>query len=349
MWQDWGLWNYNVASSEIRNITAIPGATCGVFYYNRTTNEFINSVDNDDSPLWVDGKMYNKAYREGLIDPNSFTQPYSQATTTMNNGQVIVQLASWLTTDANAALAKANPDNPDAGYVSILMDNASYNAGNYSTTGLSEFWCVSSKCKYPERALDVINTMYKEDISRDIQCGVKGDTWDVGSDGKATLTDKGLTYNSDPDFTANTGAQKYSNYSGIDIYSRDSNGQFINLMYEPDVLAKTLTPLTKDWLTMYNETDESDLWKDHNGKANDTTFTNLFPAPSSDIARIDAKVNEYIVTALPKLIMCKSDDEFAAQKAQMIKDIQAIDGYDQLQEWCKTSLESTAEAVKQYQ
>lgn len=349
MWQDWGLWHYTVASGVIRNLVGLPGLSNSVLFYNPNTYEFVNSLDNDNSPVWVDAEMYNKAYRAGLMDPNSFTQPYSQATTAMDNGQVIVQLASWLTPGPNATLAADNPDNPDAGYVSILVDNGEYASSTYSSTGFAEFWCVSSKCKYPERALDVINTMYKEDISRAIQCGVKGDTWDVGDDGKAYLTEKGLTYNSDPDFMTKTGAGKYSNFSGIDVYSRDSNGQFINLMYDPDVLAKTLTPLKQSWLSMYNETSESDLWKNHNGKAGNSAFQNLFPTPSSDISRIDAKVNEYMVTALPKLVMCESDEAFAAQKAQMIQDIQAIDGFDQLLDWSKTSLETTAEAAKKYE
>lgn len=304
---------------------------------------------DDASPLWVDGAMYNKAYRMGLIDPNSFTQTYAQATTTMDNGQVICQLAQWLTDSPNAALAAANPDNPDAGYVSILIDGAKYSSGSYSYTGLGNYWCISSKCKNPERALEVINYLYTEEASRNLLCGVKGETWDEDENGKAYLTDQGLTMKNNSEWMNTTGARKLQNYTGIDVYSRDFDGQYLDLFYEPEELAKTLLPVKKSWLEFYGEESESDLWKNNGGVVGNAAFTGLIPSKPSDIARTDTQIYSYLVTALPNLIMAADDEAFEAQKQKIIEDVKAIEGYDEYISWCKESIENTAAELEKYE
>lgn len=350
MWQDWGLWYYTVASEVVRSIGSVANTNSKTAFVNYADGySFMDGLLDEESPLWVDGAMYNKAYRLGLVDPNSFTQTYAQATTTMDNGQVICELASWLIPAPNATLNAANPDNPDAGYANILMDGGNYSVANYSSAGLAEYWCISSKCKYPERALQMINYLYTEEGSRNIYNGVKGETWDEDENGAAYFTEYGLEMMKDPDRVAKTGAGKIANYAGIDVQSRDFDGQFIDLSYEASEQEKTLLPVAKSWLEFYGAESEADLWRERGGIVANTAFSALFPALPSDIARIDTKIQSYMTTALPLLVMAEDDAAFEAQKQQIIKDVQAIDGYQEYIDWCKNAVEETAAKVALYE
>lgn len=350
MWQDWGLWYYTVASEVIQSTAGVTNTTAKVAFVDKADGyRFVDGLLDEESPLWVDGAMFNQAYQAGLMDPNSFTQTNAQATTTMNNGQVLCELAQWLTTSPNTELMNENPDNPDAGYVNILMEDANYGLANYSSTGLAQYWCISSKCKNPERALQVINYLYTEEGSRNIYNGVKGETWDEDENGNAYYTDYGLEMLNNPDNVSITGAGKIGNYAGIDIQSRDFDGQFINLAYEPAEIEKTLLPVQKSWLEFYGVESETELWEQRGGYVNDTTYDALFPAMPSDIARIDTKIASYMTTAMPLLIMAEDDAAFEAQKQQIIQDVQAIEGYEEYMDWCRTSVEETAAKAAEYE
>lgn len=345
MFQNWGLWYYFVASEQIRGMGSLGN---GRVAFTDSNLSFIDGLMDDNSPVWVDSAMYNRAYRKGLIDPNSFTQTDAQATTAMDNGQVIVQLASWLTDAPNAALAAANPDNKDAGYVSILVDGVNYSSGTYNPAGFNQYWCISSKCKNPERALEVINYFYTEEGSRTLLCGAKGDTWDEDENGKAYLTEKGRTMKENSDWMNTTGARKLQNYTGIDVYSKDFDGQFIDLFYEPEEQEKTLTDVKKSWLEFYGAESENELWQNNGGTVGNTVFSNLLPAMPSDIARIDTKIESYMTTAMPALVMAEDDAAYNAQKEKMIAEVTAIEGYEEYMDWWKNAVEETAAKAAEF-
>ena len=346
MWQDWGKWHYTVLSEVTRSVNGVPGAGA-VNYVDYANNyAFVDGLKSDNSPLWVDGEMYNKAYRAGLIDPDSFTQAYAQATSKMDAGQVLCQVAQWLTDGPNATLVKTGTK--DAGYVSIPLKGAAYSSANYNPVGLAEYWSISSKCKDPKRAMDVINYIYSAECSRNFLSGAKGDTWTADASGKATLTDKGIKLKSDANFMITSGARKFQNFPGIDNYSKDSTGQFIDLYSDPDVLAKTLTPLKQDWLKAYGTTSENDFWHKNGGIATNSTFGQLLPTAQDDIARLDAKIATYLQANLAKLVMAKSEADFASVKAQIIKDVTAMDGYQAYVDWAKKAVETGKAGIANY-
>jgi putative aldouronate transport system substrate-binding protein len=348
MWQDWGLWHYTVLSQVIRSIGSVPGLGGQVAFLDGSDLSFMDGLTDNNSPTWVDTKFYNKLYQAGIMDPNSFTQGYAQASTTMSNGQVICQAAQWLADAVNPQIAKDNPTNADAGYVSIILQGAKYNSSNYAPIGFASFWAISSKCTAPDRAMDVINYLFSEEGSRTLLTGVKGDIWTTDATGKAVLTDKGLTIKNQTDFMASTGIRKYQNNTGIDMYSKDSKGRYLDLFFEPDVLAKTLTPLAKSWLSTYNVASSDELFHKMGGITSNMAFNAMMEVPPEDVMRLDAKIVGYMQTALPKLTMSKTDAAYEVQKQQMIKDIQAMDGYQAYMDWAKSAIQKAATAAAKY-
>jgi putative aldouronate transport system substrate-binding protein len=346
MWQDWGKWHYTVLSEVVNSVSGVPGTDAVNFIDYNNDYAFVDGLNDAISPLWVDGELYNKAYRAGLLDPDSLTQGYAQASAKMDAGQVLCQVAQWLTDGSNSALATSV--GPEAGYVSIPVQGAHYGAANYNPVGLASYWCISANCKNPDRAMDVINYMFTEEASRNMLCGVKDDTWTVDGSGKAVLTDKGISLKSDPDFMIKTGARKFQNLTGIDVQSADSKGQFIDLFNDPDVLAKTLTPLKKSWLSAYGASSENEFWHKQGAIASNTAFKTLIPVAPEDIARINAKINSYLQENLAKLVMAKSDAEFAKVKQQIIDDISSMDGYKEYVAWAKSAVDTAKKGVANF-
>jgi hypothetical protein len=340
-WFDWGLWSGVVLHQEIFGVYANQvGAE-----YDAVNFDYIDRINDDSSDLWVDGKLLNKAYRKGLLDPDTFTQKYDAASAKMDAGRVVCQMAQWLTDKINTDLAKSGK--ADAGYVSIPWTGARYHAGNYNPIGLASYWSISSKCKAPDRAMDVINYFFSVEGSRTILSGVKGKYW-VEENGNARLTDVGLNAKSDSNFITTTGIHKFQNLTGIDMLSKDANGQFIDLFLEPDILSKTLTSVKKDWLNHYGAGSEDELWRKYNGYAANTAFSALFPQPDEDTKRLDAKITTYLTTNMPRVWMAKTDAEFEASRTKIKEDIKKMDGYNQYVETTRKAIEDTKALMKDY-
>ena len=298
LWQDWGLWHYTVLGEMMRSIG---GVAADVVYCDYTDYTFVDGLADARSPVWTDSRLYNILYRAGLIDPNSFTQDNAQATTAMNNGQVLCQAASWLCDAPNADLAQKYPDNPDAGFVSIVLENSRYYAANDNPTGLACYYCISSKCSAPARAMDLINYMFSEEGSRTLLTGVKGDIWDYDASGKAVLTEKGYTIKSQPNFMDTTGIRKFQNIPGFDTDCQDSKGQYFDLFYEPDNMVKTLTALQKNWLNLYGVSAPDELWRKNNYLSRNSQFPAALAlvTPPDEIKLLSSKITDYWTTAFP--------------------------------------------------
>ncbi len=318
MWSDWGLWHYTVLSEVMRGIQGKGGAN----FIDTKTYEYVDGLKDARSPLWIDSAFYNKLWRAGIVDPDSFTQTFDQAIAKFNAGQVTMQAAYWVLGGQNSTLVKTNAD-----YLSIPVEGMSYNAAQYNPLG-SKFYVVSANSKNPEKAIQVLNWMYSDEGARSLLDGAKGDTWTVDASGKAVLTAKGLTLKEDKDFVVNSGAQKYLNSTALDPQAKDSTGkQFIDLFNEPEVQAKTLTEAQKEWLANYKMDSTHNLWKKFNAFAPNSAYDQFAPVPSDESKRTSSKIDTYLSTAIPKLIMSKTDAEFTTNKATIIKDVNAIQEY----------------------
>jgi putative aldouronate transport system substrate-binding protein len=340
MWQDWGLWNYIVISQVVRGLGSFGGANIALTDPNFN---FIDGLNDPQASYWVDGAFYNKLYKAGVLDPDSFTQTNAQATAKMEAGQEICQLAYWMVNGQNSTLTKTNAE-----YTSIPLKGGKYNSAGYNPVG-SKYFIISNNCKSPDRAMDVINWMYSDEGSRSLLNGAKGDTWTIDSTGKAVFTEKGLNMKNDKNYVINTGAGLYLNSTGIDPFSMDSTGkQFIDLFNDPAVLSKTLTGTQKEWLSTYGVKSSNDLWHKFGGYALNSTYSMLTPVQSESFKRTDAQIVTYLQSELPRLIMAKTDSDFAAAKAKIIKDITAMDGYKEYMAEAKSSIAKAKAAGDKY-
>ncbi len=344
-WQDWGVWHTSVLHDNLFGQGGW-GSAGSVGYTNNNNNfKFIDRINDDASSYWIDGDLYSKAYRQGLLDPDSFTQKYDGASAKMNAGRVVCQVAQWLADPVSAELQKKGL--ADAGYVSIPFEGGVFSGSNYNPIGLASYWSVSANCKTPDRAVDVINYFFSEEGSRTMLSGIKGKHWNV-ENGKASLTKEGLAAKDAADRLTTSGIHKFQNLTGLDQMTKDSNGQFVDLALEPDVQSATLSPVKKDWLAHYGADSENNLWVKYGAFAGNTGFAALAPALTDDLKRVDAKVDTYLRSALMKLWMSKTDEEFKTQKEKIQADVNKIADYSKLVEFAKKAVEDTNAEIAKY-
>ena len=104
----------------------------------------------------------------------------------------------------------------------------------------------------------------------------------------------------------------------------------------------------KEWLAHYGVQSEDQLWKKFNGFATNSAITALAPQSSDEIKRVEAKIDSYLKTNLPKLWFAKTDEEFNQVKEQMRADIKKMPDYDKEVAFGKDSIAKIKELIKPY-
>lgn len=322
-WFDWGMWSYTTPA-YIQGIWQF-----GMLDYNMGNNMAVASTITDpNSSYWWTARLYNKANRLGLLDPDSFTQKFDTAVQKATAHRVVGSLVSFQLTEGNRAFYSAGKQ--DQGYQPIppLEGTAAYWGGYVQPLGVDGHIAISSKTKYPERAMELVNYLFSEEGSRLAWSGAAGSTYD-DMGGKLTVKSEVLEQRkSDPDFAVKTGVGRYGSFAGLPPSDKDANGQFLNLFQEPDVLALDSTPLDRAYFEHYGVKSYDELINQRVKTALvDTSVILLSDQTPDDIKRTDDKIVNYLTTNGPKLILAKSDEEFTQLQQQMINDIKGM-GFD---------------------
>jgi putative aldouronate transport system substrate-binding protein len=310
-------------------------------------NDYTKLYDIYDSknPLMNSAKFYNKLYRAGVLDPDSATQGYANYAAKAKSSGYLCVFTVQDSVDANAAFAKAGAEK---GFLPILPPDGSTTIGGWATPfgAFGKRLAITSACKYPERAMDLLNYLYSIDGARTMVSGVKGQIYD-NYGGKLKLL-PGISqrqYN-DPNFNSQNAINKYLNMSGLLGNNKDENGQFLNLFNDPiaNPTAKIeLTPLVKEAAHYYGISDAKS-WPDMQTKVFakkkyknymvNNSLSLLLPTYPADLATINNKAMDLIKNAAVTMIMAKDDSTYDSLKAKMYADLKAI-GYDSFLSWYK--------------
>ena len=113
---------------------------------------YINAMENADSPTWQLFQYWNKAYQMGILDPECVTMKYDQWVEKIQAGQVLYAPFSWFATvpvmnDPNKTFLPVTFEN---------FENDSFTC-SYAYTPGADPYAISKKCKYPERAMELLN------------------------------------------------------------------------------------------------------------------------------------------------------------------------------------------------
>lgn len=300
-------------------------------------NSFCYAYTEEDSPFWKSLDFFRKAYNLGLLDPDSFTQKSEDEYAKAANGQVLAPMwrdhiktiqAEWLAED---------PENP-RGYAILPMEGTYIIENKNAVVGGAFSASIAKTCKNPERVMQFLNYIYSPEGARTIFSGVKGEHWDV-IDGVAQPLDSAIQMKKESgDAWTKSGISNAALYGMVGMARGVllDDGAPTDLYRSEGYFVKDLDAIDKDFCSYYGDyayPNQVLLDKGTKDFSNlDMRIASGYGAAPEDIQRIDTKLLDMALKAIPTLIMAGDDDSFAKLKADTIQSFNKA-GADQSKEW----------------
>jgi len=308
-------------------------------------------TDTSRSAFWNDMMFYNKLYKKGLLDPDSFTMTAEQRQAKSSAGQYAAEMG-WPNGELYTAESAKDP-NTLAGMIvlpveaNMVYGNLYHPAGYFPTYAI---W-VSAKTQAAEGALSFLNILQDTDVNRIQMSGVEGVNWKVVN-GVPTPTDdtiKARVENGDTWKKIGCGAGNFTMLQGSFLAD---DGYPLDL-FDTDATRKAgLNPLEKDYADYYkvDYPAQACMKLVEEGKTIDLSeFMEILYAfidiPSTDTKRIFSQCNDICFAAVPQLVQAKSDEEFKQIQDQVLTDLKNA-GEGDAWAWAQDTYNKAAEKSK---
>ncbi|WP_438449248.1 extracellular solute-binding protein [Gorillibacterium sp. sgz5001074] len=270
-------------------------------------------------------KFYNKLYREGLIDPEAFTQDYATwQKSKLGTARVAAHIGGWNQTyDILKTYTDAKLPNAEKMYFQNFVFKfpggdkpAIYSVSKKGTGAL----IITDKCKNPEAAMKLLNYLTTEEGNFLAMNGPKGIQWDMVN-GKPTLLqaylDRWLAGEKQVNIEKETGMGHYSRLVGSDL-GKTSWGTYWILKDDPIATNNTRTQQRDKALGPY--------WYDS------TTLGDLMLGADTETLSKQQAVDKRLYDNAFSVILSKSEAEFASEFTKFVKDLDAA-GAPQVEEY----------------
>lgn len=340
---DWVLWTYYMPMASVYGYNNFGHEG---YMYKCDTNEILNNYLDVNSPLWKTVAFFNKANQMGIFDPDTFTMKFPDFQAKATAGQELYAAADWGFGDVNGKLqddGKGSMTIPK-GFMTIPLEWGYQFQGADQIGRANACYAISTNCKTPDRAMDLLNYLWSYDGSRLATSGVEGQTWNMVN-GVPTPTDQYLK-----DRAAENDAFKQTGVRQTDIGIMCGLGQWV-----VNPADSTEIDLTQSKGVFAAQTETSGLWKAYcqqygvtypaeiflknlqagksiNQSKMDVRIPSAVAVAPDNIKTIDTNLDELMLKAVVKLVLAKSDDEFNTLKTQTLADLKAA-GADTSNEW----------------
>ncbi|HOJ09520.1 MAG TPA: hypothetical protein PK733_02890 [Clostridiales bacterium] len=337
---DWGTFPFTGLHSYGNNANS--SDICGHTVYVDKDGNIKQTYNDENSIFWQSMRDWNKAYKANIVDPDSFTQKWANFSEKGNNGQYLFEPFNWQFYGVNVKLAKE--ENPEAGFVPIYT--VFPYVSRISLTAIGDAGGsvgITSKCKAPDRAMDLINFFATYEGCRMLWSGVKGTHWDI-ENGKPEFKDEVFEKKStDATYLENEGIGKYTVLAAWYGNAIDPNdGVPMDLTKTTKAYKKLITPLEKSFNDFYKVDYPGQLCDKLVAEGTISFRNNIFVAArgalgygSDDIKRIDTQIVSYISKEIPKLIMAKTDTDFSNEYKTTIEELEKLGLKTSVEYWTK--------------
>ena len=216
----------------------------------------------------------------------------------------------------------------DAGYMPMrpLEDVVSLSVYWESVVGGNEF-AITSKCKYPEKAIQFLDWCMSEEGSRMITQGAEGMAYTMDGD-VPSVTQQYLDDNAGGtvDMAETYGKWKYAGINAFQHIDVDSNGYYIQPEQIPNV--DNYSAVKKDALSFYGTESFTDYFTQYKNRAGEklpnviwSTYTSGIGSKPDDIKQKYAQINEYMYKQIFKMIYAKDDAEYEALQNEAMEKV----------------------------
>lgn len=311
------------------------------------------------SAYWTAMKFFNKCWREGLFDEESFYMTSDQLKAKVRAGRYV----SAVPYEGKELYSELSQDDPDTitAIVNVGSNAAFCFANKPQLTGNapSDNLFINKNAKNLDAALQVLDFFSDPEIVRTCMSGIKGVDWDYDENGVPHLTEKALndiaTYgNGTNEYYENTGIYgPFSEWTRFCSTGIHPDGYTYNLTQTFEVRAMTLNSWQKDFAAYYGVScpSEYDMQQVNEGKVNDLSndygqmvALGITDIPM-DIKRIMDECASIAEKAMPELIMAESDEEFAEIQERLLEEWADADEAEAWA-WCENAF-NNAKAIVQ--
>lgn len=306
-------------------------------YLNHATKQVEAPLQDPDSFFWNGVKLYYKANQMGILDPGAVTMSSAEYTEKINKGAYLSAVNGWQVMNKEAILDGLGMK--DAGYMPMrpLEDVVSLSVYWESVVGGNEF-AITSKCKYPEKAIQFLDWCMSEEGSRMITQGAEGMAYTMDGD-VPSVTQQYLDDNAGGtvDMAETYGKWKYAGINAFQHIDVDSNGYYIQPEQIPN--ADNYSAVKKDALSFYGTESFTDYFTQYKNRAGEklpnviwSTYTSGIGSKPDDIKQKYAQINEYMYKQIFKMIYAKDDAEYEALQNEAMEKVGEL-GVDDVVKW----------------
>lgn len=318
-------WNTGVPDSVIWPEGIMEGYECGPYCMlavDIDTKQVLETspLKDPNSFLWNSVRMCNKLNQNGVFDPDSFTQTYQNYMDKSDAGTYMMVVLTWSVGGANTAFINAGT--PEKQLICLPSSDFGYkNVTLYDNMIAGERqWCIAKTCKYPERAVQMLDFMSTFDFARIAHDGPMGMNWDM-VDGKATITNPdfiGMSSETAIDNALTTGARIFRLFSGYASATVAPDGQAVDLLSDNVVLTDT----HKDFLAHYGKETMRDVYTEGMNTYVSSLMVN-WGTLDEELVTYAANLDDYLNQCYVNCIMAPDDDAFEAEVAKSIEGLAA--------------------------
>jgi len=272
-------------------------------------------------------KFYNKAYRDGMLDPDSFTNKFEQWKTKVSDERVMGHIGPWWETwnAGHEVWQKTNKNwKEDQRYVQVAIKGAEAEKSYLSpkdTTGWG-YTVITDKAKNPENIVRFLNFSITPNGTRLFAWGVPNleiSNWNF-KDGKWSFNEKSKQeiINATYDYTAHEAL----------------GPNYLWLIHPQGAMSDA--PNANAWIDQcFN--DQAKWKKILNENMKDTIYDNsamdqIDFLPDNPVTVIQQQIDDVIKTYWAKTVLSKSDAEFDKNYAEMKSKVEKA-GADKLEKY----------------
>lgn len=288
-----------------------------------------SSIIDSDSIYTKVLKFLYEANQRGLVDPDSTTQNFDTMNSKYRKGEILYCPWPWL---AQNKFNTQEHKEEGKGYMLATIDDMNiFSFGNCPEGETKTSIAIGSNAEDPQRLADFIDWLYSpEGVELNAQAngaaGIKGLTWEVGEDGKVTLTEYGKAAlpSNEVDVPEEYGGGNWKdgistlNFKTINLGDIDPNiGEPYDWQLWKTTIANNVTPLSKDWSDHNNASTTMEYLKKNNLiiVAPGSSYTT--PEEDSNISTIRGQCKATIIENSWKMIFAKDDSEFSSLLTNM--------------------------------
>lgn len=253
-------WDSTVMQNAVQPMYFYGKKEMGNVVYDSQTGK-VESLLKTNGWYERDLRFLNKAYRMGLVDPESSTQNYDKTFTKYGNGEALFSLFSFL---GGTAYNNAKNSKEGKGFKLLDIEDMKVSSQGATPNGLNTAIYLGSKAKNKSRIVKFINWLYSPEgamANNGVVAGAagpKGMTWTMKNGqpiltkfGKEALLEKAGKIKVPKKWGTGTFVDGYSAINLRTLLISDKDPQAGNYEYAyqtwPSVIKETSTKLDKDW------------------------------------------------------------------------------------------------------